>query len=112
MTRDLKKAMLVELRSTGAQTVFSDSAHKETGEAIEWICDNGPAEIDGARLTRLVGLVAASALIARYWPTHRFSRARRVSQALRARCRRIRPRPRGQRLVEYLLRKEAGAKAA
>jgi hypothetical protein len=70
MARDLTKAMLVELRSTGAQTVFPDSAHKETGEIVEWICDNGPAEIDGADLTRLAGRIAASALIARHWPAH------------------------------------------
>jgi D5 N terminal like len=62
--------MLIELRSTGAQTVFPNSTHKETGELIEWLCDNGPTEIDGAELTRLGGLVAGSALIARYWPVH------------------------------------------
>jgi hypothetical protein len=67
MARDLAKSMLVELRSTGTQTVFPDSAHKETGEIVEWICDNGPAEVDGAELTRLAGRIAASALIARYW---------------------------------------------
>jgi hypothetical protein len=82
--RDLKKAMLVELRSTGAQTVFPDSVHKETGEAIEWKCDNGPAEIDGAQLTRLMGLVAASALVARYWPSHaRHDASLALSGALR-----------------------------
>jgi hypothetical protein len=64
------EGMLIELRSTGAQTVFPNSTHKETGELIEWLCDNGPTEIDGAELTRLGGLVAGSALIARYWPVH------------------------------------------
>jgi hypothetical protein len=68
LAREKGNAMLVELRSTGCQTVFPNSVHKETGEQIEWICDNGPFEIDGAELTRLIGLVAASALIARYWP--------------------------------------------
>jgi hypothetical protein len=64
------EGMLIELRFTGAQTVFPNSTHKETGELIEWLCDNGPTEIDGAELTRLGGLVAGSALIARYWPVH------------------------------------------
>lgn len=60
-------AMLIELRSTGVQTVFPNSTH-ETGEPIEWECDNGPAEIEGERLKWLVGLIAAAALVARHWP--------------------------------------------
>jgi hypothetical protein len=63
-------AMLVELRSTGCHTLFPCSAHT-TGQLIEWTCDNGPAEIEGARLTRIVGLVASAALVARHWPTPR-----------------------------------------
>jgi hypothetical protein len=70
LARDEAKGMLVELRSTGCQTVFPGSVHKETGEIVEWICDNGPAEIRGWDLTRRVSLTAASALIARYWPAH------------------------------------------
>jgi Protein of unknown function (DUF3987)/Bifunctional DNA primase/polymerase, N-terminal len=84
LARDEEKAMLAELRSTGTQTVFPGSVHKETGEIVEWICDNGPAKLDGARLTRLMGLVAASALIARYWPAHaRHDASLALSGALR-----------------------------
>ena len=61
--------VLLELRATGIQTIFPPSTHP-SGEAIEWLSDNGPAQIEGARLTRIVGLVAAAALIARRWPTH------------------------------------------
>ena len=61
--------VLLELRATGIQTIFPPSTHP-SGEAIEWLSDNGPAQIEGARLTRIVGLVAAAALIARSWPAH------------------------------------------
>ena len=65
-------AMLVELRigggGMGAQTVFPGSAHKETGEQIEWEDDGDPADVDGGDLLACVKLVAAAALIARRWP--------------------------------------------
>ena len=64
-----KAAMLVEIRSTGCQTVFPGSTHKETGERIEWT--NGqfdePLEISAAELQRIVGQIAAAALLATYW---------------------------------------------
>jgi putative DNA primase/helicase len=43
---DGKKPMVVEIRSTGSQTVFPGSVHDETGEAIEWESDGEPATID------------------------------------------------------------------
>lgn len=61
--------VLLELRSTGCQTLVPPSVHP-SGEIIGWVADNGPAEIEGARLTRIVGLVAPAALIAQRWPTH------------------------------------------
>ncbi len=75
--------VLLELRATGTQTVFPPSCHP-SGEIVEWVCDNAPVEIEGARLTRLVGLVAAAALIARRWPTHgRHDAALALAGALR-----------------------------
>jgi len=61
------KAMLVELRSTGAQTVFPGSVH-QSGEAIEWDSDGEPARVEAGTLMRGVALVAAAVLLARYWP--------------------------------------------
>jgi hypothetical protein len=70
-SRDQKvKATLVELRigdHAGAQTVFPGSTH-ETGEAIAWEESGDPAEVDGAELVKKVTLVAAGALLVRYWP--------------------------------------------
>jgi hypothetical protein len=65
------KQMLVELRigggGRGAQTVFPGSLHPD-GEPINWEKNGEPAAVDGDELTRKVRLVAASALMARYWP--------------------------------------------
>ena len=64
-----KAAMIVENRSTGCQTVFPGSTHKETGERIEWT--NGqfedPLEISALKLQTIVGKIAAAALLATYW---------------------------------------------
>lgn len=63
--------MLVELRSssgaTGIQTVVPPSVH-ESGEAVAWASYGTPAEVDGTDLGKSVRLVAAVALLARYWP--------------------------------------------
>jgi Bifunctional DNA primase/polymerase, N-terminal len=48
-----KSEMIVELRSTGAQTVFPGSEH-ECGERIEWAQDGQPAVVDAAELRRAV----------------------------------------------------------
>lgn len=61
------RAMLVELRSDGTQTVFPPSIHP-SGERIEWEDDRDPVEVDAAGLERLVALVAAATLLARTWP--------------------------------------------
>lgn len=57
--------ILVELRSTGVQTIMPGSVHV-TGETIDWEVDNGPAEIDPTELRRAVAKVAA---LASHWPT-------------------------------------------
>jgi RecA-family ATPase len=65
------KGMLLELRIGGgdksAQTVFPPSTH-ESGELIQWEEAGEPAAVDGDELIRKVRLVAACALMARYWP--------------------------------------------
>lgn len=60
--------MLVELRSTGHQTVFPGSVH-ESGELVEWADDGEPAPVDEQDLAARVGKLAAAALIARCWPS-------------------------------------------
>ncbi len=65
-------AMLVELRSTGGQTVFPGSVH-ETGELIEWEPEAEkarPQYVAAPDLRAAVARVAAAALLGRYWPAH------------------------------------------
>jgi hypothetical protein len=63
--------VLLELRigggDKGAQTVFPGSVHPD-GEPIGWEENGEPAAADGDELTRKARLVAACALMARYWP--------------------------------------------
>lgn len=61
------KAMLVELRSTGTQTVFPGSVH-ESGEAITWDQDQDPESIEAVELERAGARLAAACLLTRYWP--------------------------------------------
>jgi len=65
---DNDKLMLVELRSTGAQTVFPPSVHP-SGEPIRFDEDGEPAVVEGAVLTREVSRLAAACLLVRYWPS-------------------------------------------
>jgi hypothetical protein len=59
--------MLVELRSTGCQTVMPGSTHEE-GEAIAWVRDETPAATEYEYLHAHVAKVAAAAALARRWP--------------------------------------------
>ncbi len=61
-----EKAMIVELRSTGAQTVFPGSTH-ESGEVITWANDIEPVLIGRDDLTRRVAKLAAASLLLRHW---------------------------------------------
>jgi hypothetical protein len=65
------KGVLLELRigggGLGAQTVFPGSVHPD-GETINWEENGEPATVDGGELVQKVRLVAACALMARYWP--------------------------------------------
>lgn len=60
------KAMLVELRSTGTQTVFPGSVHGASGEAISWANLSTPVLVTTPEELRAsVSLVAAAAMLAR-----------------------------------------------
>ncbi len=76
---DDDKGVLLELRSTGAQTVFPGSVH-ESGEPIEWDEDGEQAHDDGATLRRAVAELAVACLLARHWP----AKGRRHDAALAA----------------------------
>lgn len=57
----------IELRSTGAQTVFPPSIH-ETGEPIAWSDATPITALDEAALVQAFGRLAAATTIARAWP--------------------------------------------
>ena len=63
------KTTLLELRSTGAQTIFPGSTHKETGELIEWDVNGAPARVETSSLQSCGGELAAACLLARHWPS-------------------------------------------
>lgn len=60
------KATLVELRSTGAQTVVPPS-HHESGESLQWESQDAPSPVAPEDLHAAVSQVAVAALIARRW---------------------------------------------
>lgn len=57
---------IVEIRSTGGQTIFPPSTH-ESGEIIKWFTEGEPLMIEGARLRRAVALLASACIIAKFW---------------------------------------------
>jgi DNA polymerase I-like protein with 3'-5' exonuclease and polymerase domains len=64
---DLDGTMLLEVRSTGAQTIVPPSVH-ECDEAIVWHRFDQPARVATADLQTAAREVAAVALLARHWP--------------------------------------------
>lgn len=68
LTRRDARAMLVELRSTGSQTLVPPSVHP-CGEHLDWERNGEPARIDAAILDYAVRRVAAASLLARNWPS-------------------------------------------
>jgi bifunctional DNA primase/polymerase-like protein len=59
---------LLELRSTGQQTVVPPSVHP-SGELIEWDSRKRPAKVDGGELRSATARLAAATLFARHWPS-------------------------------------------
>jgi len=59
---------IVEIRSTGLQTIFPPGIHKGTGEAITWEQYDEPATVEAGELLQAASLVAAAAAIADAWP--------------------------------------------
>jgi hypothetical protein len=68
---------LLELRSTGQQTVVPPSIHP-SGEPIEWDSRESPEKVDGNELRSAAALLAAATILARHWP----SRGRRNEAAM------------------------------
>ena len=62
-----KALTVLELRSTGGQTVFPGSVH-ESGERITWHDPSDPAEVDPGELRQAAADLAAASLLARFWP--------------------------------------------
>ncbi len=65
--RDPDGSTLIELRSTGVQTVLPPSIHPG-GEPIIWHANGEPAPIGADELRRAVRECAAVAMVARRWP--------------------------------------------
>lgn len=64
---DLNGTPLVEIRSTGQQTIAPPSVHP-SGEVLAWDRDGEPVTVDGAELLRAVARLATAALFVRHWP--------------------------------------------
>ncbi|WP_066633945.1 phage/plasmid primase, P4 family [Desulfolucanica intricata] len=62
-----KDATILEIRSTGSQTMIPPSTHPN-GEAVTWMGKGKPGELSKAELLKAARLTAAAALIARHWP--------------------------------------------
>jgi DNA polymerase I-like protein with 3'-5' exonuclease and polymerase domains len=65
--KDLDGKMLIELRSTGGQTVVWPSVH-QSGERVGWHNLGEPSEVPLDELRGAVARTAAAALLARHWP--------------------------------------------
>jgi hypothetical protein len=65
--KDDHNGMLVELRSTGCQTLVPPSTNP-TGERVAYADDGEPAHVVGVALRGRVAQLASAALLARNWP--------------------------------------------
>jgi RecA-family ATPase/DNA-binding Lrp family transcriptional regulator len=65
---DLDGQMLVELRSTGCQTVFPPSIHP-SGETITWHKQGQPVQISRNGLEKACSRLASAVLLAKNWPS-------------------------------------------
>jgi hypothetical protein len=59
--------MILEVRSTGGQTMFPPSVHP-CGEIVEWHRDGLAAPIEQTELLRRTGILAAVSLLMQHWP--------------------------------------------
>lgn len=64
---DVDGSVLVEIRSTGGQTMFPPSMHP-SGELAEWEDEGEPSRISSIDLQKQVRRLAAGALLMRHWP--------------------------------------------
>jgi len=64
---DVDRKILLEIRSTGSQTIFPPSIYPN-GEKSSWKCNGKPAEVRGEELQHKAARLAASALVKRHWP--------------------------------------------
>src|SRR5579863_2006910 len=64
---DVDGSSMVELRSTGHQTVVPPSIHP-SGEQIVWHDERGPAKVGPEVLETAVSRLASCTLVARHWP--------------------------------------------
>ncbi len=65
---DPNGACLVEIRSTGQQTVVPPSTHP-SGEILRWEREGKASEVEASELRRGVSHLAAATLLARSWPS-------------------------------------------
>ncbi len=63
---DRTQSMIVEIRSSGTQTIVAPSIHP-SGEQCEWHSKADPARVEPDVLRQAVRSLAACALLARYW---------------------------------------------
>jgi hypothetical protein len=64
---DVDNACLVEIRSTGQQTIVPPSVHP-SGELVRWFAKGRAGRVKEAELVSAVKRLAAATLIARHWP--------------------------------------------
>jgi putative DNA primase/helicase len=64
---DVDGTMLLELRSTGTQTIVAPSTHPEGGQ-YDWRTLEEAERVEGGRLMGEVGRTAGAAIVARHWP--------------------------------------------
>jgi predicted P-loop ATPase len=61
------KGSIIELRSSGMQTMIPPSMHPD-GEPVEWLTNGEPATVDPGVLQTAIRKVAAAAMLAAHWP--------------------------------------------
>jgi hypothetical protein len=67
LKREGEKGCILEIRSTGGQTMSPPSVHP-CGETLEWESDGPPAEVEMQELRRAASVCVAAALLMRHWP--------------------------------------------